>query len=369
MEIPKEILDQGEDKLVEYCQQKLEDSPDYELREGLSDYSVNIDDFFDETPEVEQISDIGDEYKKLFSTNVWDFYSDPEYAENILAENKNMAKYLETRGLVPNEISNICYGNYIKRGSIEVEYVSLWDGDTEIVTKAKLNVDTGEVHNVIQEDVDNLHLCTLSLESIRLEHASSDFDVIEDYESMEYAIDPGSLNQINKLVKQQKVTWANESVFHKVQVKGREFSFQLNTGAYDEAVQPFNGDVLIDDGEHQFTIHVDYEENQLELIKEAVLLVIREKYFSEGLQVGNFNGLSVNSNDLLKETKNLLLQGNADWTPSDIGGLIFKKQTLTNFLEDDYFDEDNKPSDSCLKEVNDIVFAMKNTNSTIMYLE
>ena len=84
--------------------------------------------------------------------------------------------------------------------------------------------------------------------------------------------------------------------------------------------------------------------------------------------IGTFNGISVNSKDLLTETKDLLLKGNADWTPTDIDGLIFKKETLTSFFEDDYFDEEDKPSSNCFKEISAIVDKMENTNSVVMYL-
>jgi len=334
-----------------------------------ADFDDNVDGFFDENPEIEQITDVENDCKDLFSTTTWDVYSDHEYAKNILAENKNMASYLSQLGLTQEEISNICYGGAKNRGSIDVTFVSLWDGDTEIETPAKLDVDTGEVYSIVTQDVESYNVSILSLESIRINDIDEDFDVLRDYEDMEFAIDPGSLNKINELIKEHKVVWANEGTFHKVEVNGREFSFQLDTGAYDEPIQPFNGNVLIDDGEAQFTISANFGENQLDLIEKEVRTAIIEKYFSEDLNIRSFNGISVNSNDLLSETKSIFLDENADWTPSDVGGLIFKKETLTSFLEDDYFDDDNKPSENCIKEISNIVLKLQETNSSIMYLQ
>lgn len=366
MEIPKEILEGDKNELVEYCQQKFENLSDYELKKGLSDYEDNTDDFFDETPEIEQIADIEDEYKTLYSTNVWDFYSDIEYAENILSENKNMAKYLEKQGLVLDEVSNICYGTPIKRGSIDVTFGSLWDEDTEIKALAKLNLNTGEVYNIVMQGKKSYDIYMLGSGNIRINDIDDDFYVVKDAENMKFAINPGSLSKINELIEEHNVLWANEAAVHKVTVNSKEFSFQLDTGAYDEPIQPFNGNVLIDDGENQFSIHVDFDENEINSIKEDVCSIIKEKYFT-GFKAQSFCGISINSNDLLLETKNLLLDGNADWTPNDIGGLIFKKETLTSFLEDDYFDDKDKPSKNCIDELKKIIGSMK--NASILYLQ
>lgn len=84
------------------------------------------------------------------------------------------------------------------------------------------------------------------------------------------------------------------------------------------------------------------------------------------IKIKSFNGVSVNSNNLLVETKELLLDGYADWTPFDIGGLIFKRDTLKSFLRDNYFDDENTPSKECLKEIREIVTAMK--DAAIFYL-
>jgi hypothetical protein len=371
IDIPKEIIAKGEEEILSYCENKMKYISDEILADGLKDLDDSV---FDETPEIEQIADVENDYKELYSTTVWDMYSDPEYAKNILAENKNMANYLSKLGLTQEYLSNICYGSVKNRGSIDVTFISLWDGDTEIETPAKLNVDTGEVHSIVTQDVESYDLSILSLESIRINDIDDDFDVIRDYENMEFAIDPDSLNKINELIKEHKALWANEGIWHEVIVEGKKFSFQLNTGACDEPIQPFNGDVLIDNGECQFTIDVTLKEDKLEDIKALVIDAIKTKYFtkeeksSNGLALKLFNGLSIYHKDLSVETRRLLLNGYADFTPNDVGGLIFKKETLTSFLEDDFFDNENKPSSKCLEEIKNIVSSMSNTESSILYL-
>lgn len=200
IDIPREILNDKKEKLVAYCQQKLEETPDHQLREGLSDYSASSDDFFDETPEVEKIENIEDNYKSLYSSNVWDFYLDSEYSENIISENRNMAEYLKSKGLSSEEISNICYGGH-----------------------------------------------------------------------------------------------------------------------------------------------------------------------KEDCQVKKFTGVSIDYNELLVETRRLLLDQYADWTPTDVGGLLFKKETIQQFLEDDFFDSEDTPSKKCLDEIKEIIEMM--ADSSVMYLQ
>lgn len=84
------------------------------------------------------------------------------------------------------------------------------------------------------------------------------------------------------------------------------------------------------------------------------------------INVVSFNGVSINSNDLLLETKKLFLREEPDFTPNDWGGCIFKKETLMNFLRDNYFDKKNKPSNSCLKEIKCILSIMN--KASVMYL-
>lgn len=97
-----------------------------------------------------------------------------------------------------------------EEGSIDVAFISLWDGNIEIKTPAKLNLATGEIHNIKVQDVESYDLTTLGLESIRIDGIDEDFDAIEDYCGMEYAVDACSLNKINELVKKAKQKLAEE---------------------------------------------------------------------------------------------------------------------------------------------------------------
>ncbi len=371
IKVPKELNSEETIKMVD---SKFNWTSDKVLLDGLIDYDnksdsfYGDDEFFDETLDVECILDVANDYKELFSTITWNMYLDPEYASNILQENKNMAHYLSSLSFTAEEINNICYGKYRTeeslKGLIEVEFISLWDGDTEITTNAKLNVNTGAIVDIEEKDVNHLKLNILSLESVKVNDLK--FDAIEDHCDMDYAIDAGSLNQIQKLIETDSVKWANEATFHKAIVNNREFSFQLQTGACDEPLQPFNGDVLIDDGEAQFTINTIWTEDKLESIKQDVIKEIKQKYFSKSLNIIKFSGVSIKSDDLLAETKKLLLDQHADWTPVDIGGLLFKKETLEQFLEDDFFDNEDKPSQETLNEITTIIYELN--GSSILYL-
>ncbi len=107
MNVPDELTG---DKLAEYCTDKMEYESHSELKHGLSDFSESSDDFFDETPIVECISD--SEYNPLYKTKLWECYEDPEAFDNIVYENKAMANYLKNHyALSQDKINDLCSGS------------------------------------------------------------------------------------------------------------------------------------------------------------------------------------------------------------------------------------------------------------------
>ncbi len=79
-----------------------------------------------------------------------------------------------------------------------------------------------------------------------------------------------------------------------------------------------------------------------------------------------FKGLSIAADSLHEDTLKLLLDQYADWIPTDNDGLLFKKETLEQFLQDDFFDENDKPSQETLDEIKRIVQNL--SGSSILYL-
>jgi len=48
--------------------------------------------------------------ENIYASSLWDFYTDPEYAENIVYENKQMGQYLENLGFTQDNVTSIASG-------------------------------------------------------------------------------------------------------------------------------------------------------------------------------------------------------------------------------------------------------------------
>ena len=81
--------------------------------------------------------------------------------------------------------------------------------------------------------------------------------------------------------------------------------------------------------------------------------------------------INVSGSKILPATKKLLLNDHADYSAVSYGnasGLFFTMTTLESFLEDDYFDEEDKPSTEVLFQIKKLIKEMRNANADLMFL-
>ncbi len=82
-----------------------------------------------------------------------------------------------------------------------------------------------------------------------------------------------------------------------------------------------------------------------------------------------FNVLNLSVSEIRNDTKELLLNYNADWIPTNFkNGLFSKKETLLQFLERNYFNKKDKPKDECLNEIRHIISDLEKNKAIILYL-
>lgn len=83
----------------------------------------------------------------------------------------------------------------------------------------------------------------------------------------------------------------------------------------------------------------------------------------------SLNLVSITSRDISEETKQFLLHDLADYVPAGAdSGLFFTKETLTPLLDEDYFDEEEKPSQNVLNELKTILNEIQEVNASFLFL-
>lgn len=82
-----------------------------------------------------------------------------------------------------------------------------------------------------------------------------------------------------------------------------------------------------------------------------------------------FNYVSITTKDVSLETKDLLLNDHADYSAVGFcdGGLFYSKETIKQLLDEDFFDEDNRPSVAVIEDLTKILNKMKEDNANFLF--
>lgn len=107
---PKGFEEMSDAEKKEWANYILNSKDDKQLFEAMSDFE-NTDEngYFDSAPCVEAIE--RENGNLIVSTTAWDAFADPDYGENIVYENKNLAEFLHSLGYIKNDVSNIAMCN------------------------------------------------------------------------------------------------------------------------------------------------------------------------------------------------------------------------------------------------------------------
>lgn len=115
-------------------------------------------------------------------------------------------------------------------------------------------------------------------------------------------------------------------------------------------------------------------------IESALSQIISRGDYEDGdeiyIAVGNDNIgkkmsiISITASNILKATKELLQNDHADYSAvgSCEGGLFFYRGTLESFLLEDFFDEEDKPSDETLSQIKQILKEMEDADANFLFL-
>ena len=114
-EVPANFENMSLEEKKVWTQGILRELSDAQLFDAMADYeNPRKNGYFDDTFDAEAIevySPFNSVEKKIFSTVAWDSFCDPEYGDNLLNENKNLALFLENLGLSQDQISLVAYGS------------------------------------------------------------------------------------------------------------------------------------------------------------------------------------------------------------------------------------------------------------------
>jgi len=117
-QLPVGFVEMSKEKQNEWAFKHLFNLKDDELLNAMADFEYpSKDGYFVSTPDVEALQN--EEFETLYSTVAWDAFTDPEYGNNILSENKNMGNFLSILGFSHDDISNIANGSFSEVDSIQ----------------------------------------------------------------------------------------------------------------------------------------------------------------------------------------------------------------------------------------------------------
>ena len=119
----------------------------------------------------------------------------------------------------------------------------------------------------------------------------------------------------------------------------------------------------------------DFKEKVKNLIKEYIS---RNKYIEdedeiyptfEQEQIGSeFKVVSISSKDISEETKQFLLDDLADYVAAGFNtGLFFSSTTISEVLENDFFDEEDRPTEGVLNELKALKAQMASSNANFLF--
>jgi hypothetical protein len=129
-QLPAGFVEMSKEKQNEWAFNHLFNLKDDELLNAMADFEYpSKDGYFDSTPDVEALQN--EEFETLYSTVAWDAFTDPEYGNNILSENKNMGNFLSILGFSHDDISNIANGSFSEVKEVD----SIQDIFMEKITK------------------------------------------------------------------------------------------------------------------------------------------------------------------------------------------------------------------------------------------
>jgi len=110
-QLPVGFVEMSKEKQNELAFNHLFNLKDYELLNAMADFEYPVKNgYFDSTPDVEALQN--EEFETLYSTVAWNAFTDPEYGENIISENKNMGNFLSILGFSHDDVNSIANGSF-----------------------------------------------------------------------------------------------------------------------------------------------------------------------------------------------------------------------------------------------------------------
>jgi len=112
--VPQEILKMTSEEQAAWADLYLSHLSDEQIIEAMADFADKKDGFFDSTT-VEAIQDpdmFDTPHESFYSTTAWDAFVDPDYGNNIVHENQNMAHFLSLMGFSQENINLIANGSH-----------------------------------------------------------------------------------------------------------------------------------------------------------------------------------------------------------------------------------------------------------------
>ena len=82
-----------------------------------------------------------------------------------------------------------------------------------------------------------------------------------------------------------------------------------------------------------------------------------------------FNYVSITAKDVSKETRDFLLNDHADYSAIGLcdSGLFYLKDTIKQMLDEDFFDEDERPSIAVIEDLTKILQKMEEDNANFLF--